>query len=471
MTDADERHGLLATVNEVIEKFGLIRSGDAIVVGVSGGPDSVALLHVLSLFRDERYLRLTAAHLDHGLRPESRQDAEFTRDLSESLGIRAFVDFADVRRRASELGISVEEAGRKARYDFFERVRAAVGAQTVATAHHLDDQMETFFLRVFRGSTLTGLGGIAPKRGRIIRPLIESRRTEILHFLDERHIPYRIDGSNLSADTDRNFIRNRLIPLIAERFPDFARPLMRSVKSIREEEQFLESMARELKSYTVRQGDDRVVMAIPDLLKVPRVLAGRVVLGGLYGLSGPSVRWARVHLDTIFKVMHSDNPSAEIDLPGGIVLVREYDRLTFAVGRPERPHPFSVTAAGPGDLRVPSTNMIMTFEIIEARRSGVSVGAAGPLDAYFDADDAPFPLTVRSLQPGDRLRPWGMTGTRKLKEILIDRKVPRRLRMKIPLLEKDNEILWIAGIRRGRAAPVVPETRRVLKVMVKGLRL
>ncbi len=468
MTDADERHGLVSTVNEVIEKYGMIHSGDAIVVGVSGGPDSVALLHVLNLLKSERGFRITAAHLDHGLRPESRQDAEFTRDMSEALGVEAHVDSTDVLRLASECGISVEEAGRKARYDLFERVRAAVGAETIATAHHLDDQMETFFLRVFRGSTLTGLGGIPPKRGRIIRPLIEARRLEILDFLNARHIPYRIDRTNLSADTDRNFIRNRLIPLIKQRFPDFGNPLARTVNAIREEDQFLESLASALKSHAVRQRDDRLILAIPGLLDVPRVLARRVVLDGLYGLSGPSVRWARVHLDTIFNVMHGENPSAEIDLPGGIVLVREYDRLTFTVGRPEEPAPFSVQVAGPGELRVPSTGTIMTFEIVMPR-SDLPVSSAGPVEAYFDADGALFPLTVRSILPGDRLQPWGMTGTRKVKEILIDCKVPRRLRMKIPLLEKDKELLWVPGIRRAGAAPVVPETRRVLKVSVTAL--
>ncbi len=468
MTGTTGRHELVSKVNAVIEKHGMIRSGDGIVVGVSGGPDSVALLHVMNLLKSERNFRLVVAHLDHGLRPESREDAEFTWELSESLGVSAHVQTADVRQIALDLGISVEEAGRRARYDFYERVRAAVSAQSIATAHHLDDQLETFFLRVFRGSTLTGLGGIYPKRGRIIRPFIEAQRTEILDFLSKGRIPYRIDRSNLAANTDRNFIRNRLMPMITERFPDFRGPLTRTVNAVRDEEDFLESLAADLRTRTIRRQGNRMIMDILGIREAPRVLATRAVLGSLYELSGPSVRWARVHLDTIFNIVDGENPSAETHLPGGIVLLREYGRITLASGRPEDPVPFHLEITEPGELRVPSTGVIMRFEIVEP---GVNIprGSPGSREAYFDAQRARFPLTVRSLLPGDRFRPWGMKGTRKLKNVLIDVKVPRRLRLQIPLLVKDKEILWISGIRRGRAAPVVQQTQRVLKVTVQGI--
>lgn len=456
---------LVSKVNAAIEKHGMIRAGDGIVVGVSGGPDSVALLHVLNQLKSQRKFRLVAAHLDHGLRAESSRDAEFTREMSEALGVEVHVQSADVKRMAVELGMSVEEAGRRARYDFFEAIRAAVNAETIATAHHLDDRLETFFLRVFRGSTLTGLGGIPPTRGRIIRPFIEARRSEILHFLDERHIPYRIDHSNLSADTDRNFIRNRLMPLISQRFPDFKGPLTRTMNSVREEEEFLEDFSSSLKPRISRHRGNQVTLDIPGLREVPRVLAGRVILESLYELSGPSVRWARIHLNKILDIAYGNNPSAQMDLPGGIVLVREYDRVRISLGQHEKPVPFRISVTGPGEVHVPSTGAILTFVIVEP---GIDMprASSSQQEAYFDADYARFPLTVRSPLPGDRLKPWGMRGTRKLKEIFIDLKVPRRLRMQSPLIEKDGEILWIPGIRRSRSAPVVPGTRRVLKVSV-----
>ncbi|MDQ7785741.1 MAG: tRNA lysidine(34) synthetase TilS [Desulfomonilaceae bacterium] len=466
--DVDVGHGLVSKVKAAIDKHEMMHSGDGIVVGVSGGPDSVALLYVLHILKSERDLRLSAAHLDHGLRAESGRDAEFTRELSASLGIEAHVQTADVRGMASELGLSMEEAGRRARYDFFERVRAEVDARSIATAHHLDDQMETFFLRVLRGSTLTGLGGIPPRRERIIRPLIEARRSEILAFLQERGIPYRTDRSNLSDDTDRNFIRNRLMPLIARRFPDFSRPLTRTMNSVREEEEFLGKLASDLQSGTARRCGAEVLIDIPRVRDAPRVLARRSVLKSLYELSGPSVRWAKVHVDTILDVVHGENPSTEIHLPGGIVLFREYDLLSLTSERPEEPVPFFMSADGPGELRVPSTGAIVSFDIVGPGRE-THPDRTGPWEAFFDADVARFPLTVRSMRPGDRFRPWGMKGTRKLKEVLIDVKVPRRLRMRIPLLEKDTEILWVPGVRRGRGASIVPQTNKILRVRVTGL--
>ncbi len=206
----------------------------------------MALLHVLHMLSQDWGFRIIAGHLDHGLRPDAVADAEFVQDMTEGLGIRSVVERVNVREEAASHGISVEEAGRRARYSFFERVRSEFGAGAIATAHHRDDALETFFLRVLRGSSHTGLQGIPAKRGHIIRPLIKARRTEILVFLQERHLPFRIDQTNLEVDTDRNFIRNRLFPVVEERFPGFRAPLGRSMELIEQEDAFLAGEAMTL---------------------------------------------------------------------------------------------------------------------------------------------------------------------------------------------------------------------------------
>jgi tRNA(Ile)-lysidine synthase len=467
MTPVSREDALAAQVCAVVTKFGMIRRGDGIVVGVSGGPDSVALLRVLHALKSELGFWMIIAHLDHRLRSNSVQDADFVRDLAKDLDIEIKVKATDVRQLAQDRDMSIEEAGRRARYDFFEQVRASAAADTIATAHHLDDQVETFFLRIFRGSTLKGLGGIPPVRGRIIRPLIEESREEILSFLEDHEIPFRLDSSNLTCETDRNFIRNRLIPVIRERFPDFRGPMSRTMDLLGQEDEFLTGLASDLRSQAIRQSGKKITLDIPDLCDAPGVIASRAILQGLYSISGPTVRWARTHVDIILNIARGGNPSAEISLPGGIVLTREYDTLTFAKGRPEPSDPFFLEVTGPGEILVPSTGMIVTFQVVEKPLNAIS-DLHQVDEAYFDADHVGFPLVVRSPLPGDRFRPWGLEGSRKLKKVLIEHKVPRQARRQVPLIEKDKIILWIPGIRRGQAAPIGPRTRRVLKVSVTG---
>jgi tRNA(Ile)-lysidine synthase len=373
----------------------------------------------------------------------------------------------DVRGLASRQGISVEEAGRRARYAFFEEVRALVGARVIATAHQQDDEIETFFLRLFRGSSLAGLKGIPPVRGRIIRPLIEARRTEILHFLDDEKIPYRLDPTNLETTPDRNFVRNRLIPTITERFPDFARPLQRTLDRAREEDDFLDEQAKRLYSATVLSMEDGLVIKAADLVQAPPVLASRVILAALYTLAGPDVRFTRTHLESILKILRSDRPSSKISLPGEVSLLRQYHRLLLTKGPTQERSPIApVSVAGPGTIELPEMGIAIRFRVF-ADKHDVAEFPDGRKRALFDADKIPFPLTIRSPAAGDRFRPWGMQGTRKLKKVLIDLKVPVQQRITLPLLVKEGRILWIAGIRRSSEAPIGLGTNRILEVSLE----
>jgi tRNA(Ile)-lysidine synthase len=233
---------------------------------------------------------------------------------------------------------------------------------------------------------------------------------------------------------------------------------------VREEEDFLDREAAARYSALVSIDDDGLEIDCAHLADAPRVLAARVVLTSLYYLSGPDTRWARSHVESILKILRSGNPSARLDLPGGITLVREYGRLRLTKGRAEEfTSSFEVSVDGPGTVGLPDTGIMIRFRVTPQRalRPGE---VDGRTTALFDADDIPFPVILRSPQAGDRFSPWGMEGTRKIKDLLIDLKVPLRLRREIPLLVKRDRILWIAGIRRSREAPVRPATKRVLEV-------
>jgi tRNA(Ile)-lysidine synthase len=445
----------------------MIQPGSRVVAAVSGGPDSIALLHVLNELRQELDFSLVVAHLDHRLRPDSALDAEFTRVAARALGIDTFVKTADVRAIAEAKRISVEEAGRIARYAFFQEVADSVVGQAIATAHHLNDEVETFFLRLFRGSSPKGLRGIAAMRGRIIRPLLCVNREEIMAFLESESIQFRTDATNLEDATDRNFVRNRLIPLVRERFPDFQKPLKRSMNLVEREESVLEDLASTLFAQVVRNTNRGLSMNVSALRSAHEAIAARVIVKALYEVSGPDARWARSHVDSILKMAQAENPSAEMRLPGGPVIHREYERLVLCH---EAPSPLlfdSVVVSQPGAVTIPHSGVTLEFRLV-ARVNVDDLADHSKTRALFDADHVAFPLLVRGPLPGDRFRPWGVDGTRKLKKTLIDAKIPLGMRRALPLVVKGDEILWIPGVRRSRTAPVTPDTKLVLEIKIGG---
>jgi len=442
--------------------------GSGIVVAVSGGPDSTALVHVLKALTNQMDFRIVAAHLDHKLRTDSHQDVRFVNQLAQELGIEFFSREADVQALAAVSGISVEEAGRRARYTFLEEVRSAAAAQWIATGHHLDDAFETFFLRLFRGSSLQGLRGIEPIRGHIVRPFIGLRREEILRYLDDRGICYRTDPTNLSSDTDRNFVRNQLLPVVRERFPGFANPLKRTLDLVRQENELLEDLGLKVCSEAIVTGDGRAIVNVPILRATSRPLAGRAILAALYQVSGAEARWGRVHVRIVEGILQSTNPSARAFLPGGIVVKRQYDELIIErhQDRASKEYP-AVIVTKPGQVAFPGTDTSFEFRIINAGDE-LPIHLDRTFSAYFDADHVTFPLALRVFRPGDSMRAWGTGGTRKVKKIFIDARVPRDLRHAWPLLVKNDEIIWIPGLRRGQAAPILLETSRILEVRLVG---
>ncbi|MEJ2715744.1 MAG: tRNA lysidine(34) synthetase TilS [Deltaproteobacteria bacterium] len=464
MNESVGARSLIEKVKAEIARHRMIRPGSGVIAAVSGGPDSVALLHLLTRLSPVLSCWVAVAHMDHGLRAESAKEAEFVRTMAVEMGLKVEVRRVDVRRVAAEQGVSLEEAGRKARYAFFEDARISCGAEVIATAHQREDALESFFLRIFRGSSLTGLRGILPVRGRIVRPLIGIPRQEVLGFLEDEHIPYVIDPTNLGTETDRNFVRNRLLLVVRERFPSFEKPLERTLDLVREEEDYLDQEAAKLWSALVSRIDNGLEINGAQLANAPGVLAARVILTSLYDLSGPETRWARTHLESILGMLRSENPSGRLDLPGGLTLLREYGRLRLMKGEAiESSSPMELSVEGPGAVELPDTGMTIRFRMV-TRTKAPFEDLDGRTTALFDLEHVPFPLILRSPRPGDRFRPWGMRGSRKLKDLLIDLKVPLRQRREIPLLVKGDRILWIPGIRRSREAPVREETKRILEV-------
>jgi tRNA(Ile)-lysidine synthase len=372
-----------------------------------------------------------------------------------------------VKALARARGISIEEAGRFARYQLFERIRENMAAHVVATAHHRDDTVETVFLRLLRGTSASGLRGIPPVRGTIVRPLIETTRADILSFLHTHGHEYRTDETNLESNSDRNVVRNRLFPVIRERFPRFPEAVMSAVELMTEDEACLEEQAAELADRAIHVRGGIMRCEVPALVRARRALASRAVLTGLFVLTGAHARWSREHVRGIMSLARSNRPSARLDLPYALQATRDYDTLTIGPrlqngGRES----FTMVLDGPGSYAVPHAGLRVHAWIGEA----VTVRAAGfdgRTAAVFDADQIGFPLIVRSMQPGDRMRPWGMGGSAKVKKLFIDCKIPRARRRRMPLVIKECEVIWIPLVRRSEVAPLRPDSRRALVLQVE----
>jgi tRNA(Ile)-lysidine synthase len=469
MESHESDHRLIEKTGSVLRRLGLGTRPVGVVVGVSGGPDSMALLHILIQLRAEPALEITVAHLDHRLRPESGDEAAFVERTAKELGADPRLSAADVAADARSAGISIEEAGRRARYAFFEEVRCSVGADFIATAHHLDDQAETVLLRLLRGSSLTGLTGMSELQGRLLRPFARTPKSEIVDFLDSQGIPYVVDPSNLLPDTDRNYMRHYIIPQIEERFPSYAKTIARSADLLVREDTFIEQSTDDLVEKAVRFYADRVVIDRGMLADVHPVLIARLVRRAVYSLAGPTIRLQMSHLDAATDLVRRGAASAVCELPSGYELVNRYGE-TLILNARDAPacESFSFDVTKPGVIVCPGTGRELRFEILDRVQAPLRSILQNADQAVFDAGVAPLPLTVRSPLPGDRIKPWGMTGSAKLKNIFIDRQIPVEVRHLVPVLVKDDEILWIAGIRRGRAAPVTDSTGKVLRVTYKG---
>jgi tRNA(Ile)-lysidine synthase len=384
--------------------------------------------------------------------------------MAKRLGSEFRIKRMNIFALAEKLDVSVEEAGRRARYQFLEETRISCQADVIATGHHRDDEVETFFLRIFRGSSIKGLCGIPPVRGRIIRPLINADRSEILDFLRQQAIPYRIDKTNLEADSDRNFIRNRIAPVIESRFPHFRAPLKRTMELIKFEDDFLEQEVTKIYSDSVTNDAASLTVNMSRLRDLPEALIARLFLRALHDFFGAEIRWRQAHLRRLFAVIRGDNPSAIAHLPDGIKLIREYDLVLISRHEKEElPLSDFITVSGPGKVPAPQLGRAIEFHVF-SKTENFHLDKSDRRNVFFDADVLKFPFVIRTPRPGDRFRPWGRGGTRKLKKVLIDLKIPLRQRKRIPLLVKNDEILCILGIRRGSVAPIGRGTSSILMV-------
>jgi tRNA(Ile)-lysidine synthase len=437
---------------------------DAVVLAlVSGGADSVMLLRLLAAGELGGVADLSVLHVNHLLRGEAADaDAAFVEGLCTSLGVPCRTVRYDVAAYAETEGLNLEDAGRRVRYRFAEQELdarcAALGAPSnagrIATAHSLDDLTETFLMRLVTGSGPGGLRAIPAVRGRIVRPLIGVRRNEITTYLEALGQPWREDATNADTARLRSWVRHQLKPLVERVNPSFGAALERTVRIVADEDALLSQMADGFAAtFTSAEGGrltfDRTMMGTLD-----RAMARRVVRAALVGAFPEASRLDASHTDAIVAGMADE--SFARDLPFNLRTAAEYGTLT--VFRQDE----SRLSVAPCLLDWPGKCDLGPLGRIEALVTGVDAVGRDPEAAYFDAQHVAPTLVVDAVRQGDRIRPLGMQGTRKLQDVFVDAKIPQRLRAATPVVRDGEQVLWVAGVRQSDEAKVTSATQRVL---------
>jgi len=455
----------------------MVQRGESIVVGISGGPDSVALLYSLWELSTDLSLKLIVAHLNHSTRgKDSMGDARFVRNVADQLGLDCYSEEKNVREIQRQLKGSFQEVARQVRQEFFDEVCAKTGAQKVALGHTRDDQAETVLMNMLRGSGSRGMSGMSPVRGRIIRPLMGFSRKDILEFLDRKSLAFRKDSSNQSPDYLRNRIRMDLIPHIEGNFnPNLKQNLANMSELLLDEDRYLDEVTEE-SFHRLKSWDESLLelsLEITELLDLPIPIQRRLVRKHIAVIKGDLRKVSHTHIQQVMNLAGPQGERKKIPLPDGLEVSRQSGRLIF--NKTPGPSNRILNSTGmnqemilsiPGRTRLPWGNFVFSIEL----KQGNSFCQRGTdsNEAFFDFDTTGDKLLFRNFQPGDRFQPLGMTGSKKLKEFFIDHKIPRQKRGSIPILTTDKgNIIWVYGWRIAHPFRVTEKTRNLL--YIKGL--
>ena len=468
---------ILRTVEQTLRDHAMVQIGDAVLLGVSGGPDSVALVHILRALAPKYRLKLAIAHLNHGLR-QNASDSEqaFVTALAEKFQMPLHVEKQDVRHYQKSHHLSVEEAARQVRYRFYHRSASEYEYDKIALGHHADDNAEQVLMAMLRGSGPLGLAGIPPVRSdQIIRPLINLRHSELLDYLASQKLDYIADSSNRDLRFLRNRIRNCLIPkLQAEYNPKCVDSLNRMATILFAEEIWIDDHILPIfKDAVVLENTDRLGLNLDRLKQEPIAAQRRLIRKALLQVKGNLRRISFAHIEAVLKLVQQGMAGHMLDLPDNISVGWDQGRLLIlkAQQKPRRTAGGRCAPALPdymyqlakaGEILIKEVGLQLYFseipitQVPDWRQTRRRI-------AFLDRDKLSFPLVIRNFRPGDRFSPLGVSGHQKLKKFFSDHKISRTERMQCPIVLSRNKIIWVAGHRLDNAVKIDSQTRRVLK--------
>jgi tRNA(Ile)-lysidine synthase len=464
--------GVAVKVIDFIKRHRLISTGDKLVVAVSGGADSVCLIHVMAQQREKLGVELHIAHLNHKLRgDESDADAAYVTGLAHQLGLPITLEQKDVAAYRKNKKLSIEEAAREVRYRFLANVKEETGASKVVVGHTRNDHVETILIHLLRGTGLNGLSGLKPrsvlnfgKRGKpveIVRPLLEIYHQETLDYCHSHNLDPCFDSSNQSLSLLRNRIRLELLPILRDFNPAFDDALLRLANTVQADVSFLEEQAFRLWNNLAVVEKEVVYLDVVKMIELPLALQRQIMRKAITQLQGSLEDIEADHIESMVGFL--SRPSGKrLSLPLGLTLSMEYGRIVLAAkGASTCPLP---PMKGDFTVEVPGETLLPGWRISATVIDGASEETNGDFVALFDLDKTGRQLTVRNRKLGDRFQPLGMAQTKKLQDFMVDARIPKSWRSHVPVVCSPEHILWVVGWRIDDRAKVTSKTRQILKL-------
>jgi tRNA(Ile)-lysidine synthase len=450
--------------NNIINKK-LIVDGDNILIALSGGPDSVFLFHNLRKLKDIISFNLYASHINHMYRgKDAMHDEEFVRDLCQKYGVRLFVKRKNAAEYAKELKVTEEEAGRVLRYGFFNENLSQIGGGKIALAHNLNDQAETVLQRLIRGTGIDGLSAMSFQKGNLIRPMLNVSRDEIMAYLHENNYQYCIDITNSQDIYGRNKIRLNLIPYLEKNFsPNIQATLSRMAEAMERDKKIIEKYIDiKFKELLKDRSGSKLVLDLNLLRALDVGERGRIIRRGIEELKGNTVNVEMKHIDNAISLMDAGKTGKKIDLTGGFTIEISYDNFIINKRLDKVPE-FEYNIALNEITHIKEVNKTLLARVFEAGTE--TWEDIEDKDSFcVDFDLVKGSLTVRNRRPGDSITPCGMEGSKKVKDVFIDLKIPKEERDSRLIVADDENIIWLEGYRINDKYKINESTKKILKI-------
>jgi len=469
-------------VLQTIKKFDMLSFNDRVLIGISGGPDSITLLNILLSFKKRYNLSFFIAHLDHMLRgKESDEDVNFVKNLAQKLDLPCEVKSCNLKKIAQKEHLTLEEAARKYRYKFYSETSKKFEANKIALGHNADDQVETVLMRFLRGSGLEGLMGIPPVRSNIIRPLIECSRAEIEEYCKENKIEYRVDSSNKEVIYFRNKIRLELLPLLSKGYnKNIKDTVLRLGSIISEVSEYLNQETELLfKEIARRESPEMVIIDLEKFTSLPLALKRRIIRKSIEMVKGNLYSVSFKHNNEILKLTEYQLGEKEIYLPDNLMVKKIYNKMMIYKKEiseeqaEEVPTHWEYDILIPGETEIKSLGIKVEIKILDSvgiKSSLYLTGkkSKGEFLEFIDYNKVKLPLKLRNRRSGDRFYPLKMKGLKKVKDFFIDNKILRSYRDLIPILvDSEDKIIWIMGMRLDDRVKINSDTKKALCVKTK----
>lgn len=459
---------MIEKIEDTITQYQMLKEKDKVVIGISGGADSVALVHVLLSLQQKYKLTLYLAHLNHLLRKEAEKEAEFVKKLAKSINLPVVIEEINLFQDKSK-NFSIQQKARKIRYEFLTKVAKKLNANKIALAHHQDDNIETILMWLIRGCGGEGIKGIPPVRKinetlYIIRPFIKITKKEIEDYIKTNKLSFKLDSSNLKTAYFRNKIRLELLPKLQDYNPNIKEALHRLSILWQEDNVYLHLLAIEAKNKVLLEKDK---IDLKKFSNLHQPLQSRILRQIIEEVKGSLQGITFSHIEAILNLIKNGPAQGRLNLPANIIVEKEYDILSIYEG--ERKKEVKKGEGKYVPIRLPGMTKIDGLKIQTqiVKKNTISTLHSLPYtstNACLDYDKVELPLLLRHRKKGDRFHPYGMKGSKKIKDFFVDLKIPNKIRDKIFLLEDKKGIIWVVGYRIDERVRITDATKNVLLI-------